>query len=178
MCRGFNEFLMKYKIEELAFNHLKIRSSLDRWSDLPINYHYAVDKSKLFLFKSSMFNIKLKRLRIYGPVFKINLEVLNKFSQLEHLEIFHCLKVDEVTRLLLQNLKLLKIKSENVLDLELDLPNLQALFFYCRSCENIKFNYPRSIQYLSLFDYDDYFLKFKNIEYLDCYSTLRISWHE
>ena len=177
VCRGFNVLLMKYKIEELVFDHLKIRSSLDKWSDLPINYHYAVDKSKLFLFKSSMFNIKLKRFKICG-YFEINLEVLNKFSQLEHLEIIYCFKIVEVTILSLQNLKLLKICSEDVLDLELDLPNLQALFLYCESYKNIKFNYTRSIQYLSISDYDDYFLKFKNIEYLDCYGTFSLSWLE
>ena len=123
-----------------------------------------------------MFNTKLKRLRIFSIDFKLNLEVLNKFSQLEHLEIEDCLKVDQVTRLSLQNLKALKIVLYNGLDLELDLPNLQALFIYCESYENVKFNYPRSIQYLSFYNYNDYFLKFKNIEYLDCYEEFSLSW--
>ena len=180
VCRRFKELLMKHKLEELVFYNFETVTNIHNWffNNQPINYQYAVDKSKLFLFKSSMFNIKLKRLRISRTGFRINLEVLNKFSQLEHLEIFHCLKVDEVTRLSLQNLKVLKILIDNVLDLELDLPNLQALFLNCRSYENIKFNYPGSIQYLSLYFYNDYFLKFKNIEYLECYAAYDLSWRE
>ena len=74
-------------------------------------------------------------------------------------------------KLSLNKLKALfiELRETNADLLELETPNLQSLDLYSfhdQFYESIKFNYPASIQYLSVYSYKAYFLLFKNVEYL------------
>ena len=180
VSRQFNEFLKRYTIKELVICNLD--ASRNNWffANQPINHHFLIAQSRVSLLNSSIFNIKLRRLRIEDSKnCELSLEDLNQFSQLEHLEICDYLKLDKYTKLSLQHLKVLKvILGKNTSSLiELDTFSLQALHLDCVTYENVKFNCPTSIQYLSTRSYNDYFLIFENVECLKCnYYAVNLDW--
>ena len=187
-CKKFNKILKGFKLKELVFYHsfldYDFHSHRRNWFSInePINQHNAIDIYNLFLIRSSIFYINLKRLRIddFFCNGAIDLEELNKFEQLETLElkIREWSVVDGVT-LSLNNLKHLSVRLNDSCPnyFQIDAPNLESLFIDCFSYDSIKFNYPLSIKCLSAYEFKDYFLMFSQIECLKIFDlTNDLKW--
>ena len=95
--------------------------------------------------------MKYLRIDCLNSKCEIKLEDLNRFKQLEKLEIEN-LKIDKDIKLSFNNLKTLSIDLEerNLNSFEIETPNLQALnlhFYPNELFKSIKFHYTASIQY-------------------------------
>ena len=179
-----------------TYDVIKIRKRNWFYSNQLVNPNNLINISKSFILNPTLFNVNhLKRLKIYGfgnsinyksdkycypdkdNDFKLvcsrfNLQTINKFNQLEHLEMQLGVLVESI-HLELTNLKILKIYLPKNFDsfIEINAPILQALklSLYQNAFELIKFCHPQSVQYLSINVYNSYFLIFKNITCLVSY---------
>ena len=62
--RQFNEFLKRYKIKKLIISNLDASRKNWFFANQLINHHFLIAQSRVSLLNSSIFNIKLRRLRI------------------------------------------------------------------------------------------------------------------
>ena len=186
------EFILKgYRIKELNIYNANERSAIQKksWWFTNQSIEHSIDTSKLLLMKSSLFNIKLKRLRIILPGEKLDFNIdlllgeeLSKFDQIEHLEIsLHRINLKQRNiKFSLPNLKVLQMQLGQELRtcIELETPNLKAIgikFVGDNSFGFIKFNYPLSIQHLNLTLFNNEYLILKNLVYLVCDSTTNLN---
>ena len=176
ICKRFKEMLYGFTIKELNIDHPNYRN-LSNWIFInqPVNPLYSTNQDNLVFSKiitSSLFNFKLKRLRIinFNECLRLNLAILNKFHRLEQLE---------------ANLKVFRINVHvynNIPNqIQIDTPNLSVLDLdwddIFKNCyEYIQFLHPLSIQYLFINSYWDYLLIFKNIKYLQCKRMDNLDW--
>ena len=160
-CKRFKEMLYGFTIKELNINYpnaLKLSNSI--FINQPANPLNLINQANLVFSKiitSSLFNFKLKRLRIayFYKCFLFNLADLNEFHQVEQLEISSAnLGVGDF-KLSLANLKVFRIivcyNFSN--QIQIDTPNLSVLGLdfqnnFTNCYNNIQFLHPLSIQYL------------------------------
>ena len=195
--RRFKLVVSEFRIKELIFRDLKKRLCVqhkDNWFHLnkPQNCHAIIDISRIKLLSSSIFKIQnLKRLFIseLGINGTINLDNVNEFKQLEHLEFsfyLNKINIDKNRKLSLSNLKSFSfsfirisddLKNEDINSIiEFDTPSLEAIRLSKGSdLVYFKFNNPSTIKYLSLTFYDEDTKIFKNVEYLCVLVEITIS---
>ena len=137
ICKLFKEMLYGFTIKELNIDHPNYRN-LSNWIFInqTVNPLYSTNQDNLVFSKiitSSLFNFKLKRLRIinFNECLRLNLAILNKFHQLEQLEIrITDLEVSDF-KLSLANLKVFRINVHvynNIPNqIQIDTPNLSVL---------------------------------------------------
>lgn len=182
VCKKLYFIVKEFKIKELIFN-FSDNCSKDIWffTNRPLNFKFNLENSKLFLLRTYRDNLvnNLKRLKIRQLDDKscISLVDVNKFLQLEQLDIFlkNC-KRKENERLVLVKLRTLSIKLLSSV-LEINAPNLIAFYLNnsnsIYSLKSIKFDCrPLSVRHLKIFTYHDVVeAVFSNLEYLECYRS-------
>ena len=177
VCKKFYQSLKVFKICELIFhNHDSLSLFRTNWAfvNQPISQLNSLSITYQPLLKAKpLFEINLKRLRINCEKNKIEINDLNKFHELEHLEMdTFCLKTEN-NKLSLNNLKILTIKFFEIkTSIEVDAPNLNSLNINCKPSDSIKFNYPLSVKKLQCHLFIDDFKIFENVEYLNVFSNL------
>ena len=185
--KKLNKLLKDYKIDELFFydasfyvSHLNYHFD---WamSKKPVLFRNLIEKSKLFILRNPFFQIfqieNLKSLKIdkyIGSFFnEFNLEDLNQFYQLVHLEIsLTSIRSKYENRLSLPNLIFFYFKMKfNKLDLMIDCPSLAFLSLAFKQndyLDNVRFEHLASIRYLRINRLINNVSIFKNIECLEC----------
>ena len=163
VSKEFYLAVKEYRVKELAFT----RRTKTRWfhSDLSI-YQHQIDYSMAFLLKRSSFNFDfLKRLKI-GRLSWIDLNVINKFKQLEELDIdLKNYEYRENKTLSLANLKVLFVFiSGRIPFLELDTPRLAKVCTF--SLKRLDFFHPESIRCIHTFFHNRKLSAFRNLEFL------------
>ena len=159
-----------YRIWSIAFT-----GGVDEWfhyTKLSSNHKYRLDFRKAGLLKRSSFNFGcLKRLKI-GESSLIDLDVINKFTPLEELDIeLKSYEKKNSRTLSLANLKVLCLFVPGVTrSVKLDTPRLAKVFTF--SLKNLQFVYPKSVRCIHAFRVAKLW-RFENLEYLtltDCYN--------
>ena len=162
-----------YRVREIAFT-----GRIHKWFHYttPItNHKHRVDFTMTSILRQSFFNFDyLKRLKIGRPSV-IDLDVINKFTRLEELDIDLKNYESEKSRTLsLANLKVLYLLVPSCLSyVELDTPRLAKLCSF--SLEVLEFVYPESIRCIHTFFHSGKLKTFRNLEYLaitDSYNQL------
>ena len=152
-----------YRVHEIAFTR-----RVDKWFHSTYSiYRHQVDYSMASVLKRSSFNFDyLKRLKI-GRFSSIDdLNVINKFAQLEDLDIDLKNYRNEQSRTLsLAKLQVLYLfMSEHLPYLELDTPRLYSLCTF--SLKGLEFFYPESVGCICAFRHIEKLTMFRNLEYL------------
>ena len=130
--KRFHNMIKDYKIEELSF-YDSIWRIKDIWLFImkPIYPINSINISKLSIFfNSSSLNLgNLKRLSITSikDDDNFNLDLLNRFINLEHLELDFESKWSKNNKLKLPNLRILMLNFNIRLKISIDAPNLNAL---------------------------------------------------
>lgn len=152
-----------YRIRELAFT----RRTKTKWfhSDHS-DYQNQIDYSMAAVLKRSSFNFDfLKRLKI-GRLSSIDLNEINKFTQLEELDIdLKNYENREAKILRLAHLKVLVVfASSRIPFLELDTPCLAKVCTF--SLKRLDFLHPESVRCIHTFAHNRKLSAFRNLEYL------------
>ena len=164
----------EYRIREIAFT-----GRVYRWFhySTPITDHkYRMDYSLASILKRSSFDFDfLKRLKIGRSSVIDDLDMINKFTRLEELDIDLKNYGDEKSRILsLANLKVLYLfMPESIPYLELKTPSLTKVYTF--NLKMLEFANPESVQCIHTFFHSGKLSMFRNLEYLtftDCYNEL------
>ena len=163
VSRALYSTVKAYRVREIAFTR-----RVDKWFHSEYStYRHQVDYSMASVLKRSPFNFDfLKRLKIGRFSAIDDLNVINKFTQLEELDIDLKNYRNEQSRTLsLVNLRMLHLfMSEHLQYLELDTPRLEKLRTF--SLKGLEFFYPESIQSIHAFHFAEKLPMFRNLEYL------------
>lgn len=167
VSKRFYFIVKEYRIRELAFT-LRVHW----WFHYgPANYRYRVDFANAAMLSRSSFNLDyLKRLKIgrrssIDRCSSIDLRQINKFVQLEELDIELEHHANMSRTLSLANLKVLYLdKSKHVPSLVLDTPRLAKVCTF--SLERLNFRWPESVRCVETFVHAGKLTTFTNLEYL------------
>ena len=162
--KRFNLMVKDFRIKEIAF----IRGTDYKWfHDAFLPYEHQVEYSKASVLKRSSFNFEhLKKLKI-GRWSSIDLNDINKFTQLEILDIdLKNYQNKKSLTLCLPNLRTLFVFVPPAVPyLELNTPRLWEVRTF--HLEKLEFVHPESIQIISTFSHGGHlFVVFPNLEYL------------
>ena len=171
VCKTVYLAVKEYRIREIAFT-----GRLYVWfhyATPTIDHKHRVDYPLGSIFSQSSFNFDyLKRLKI-GRYSSIDLDVINKFTRLEELDIDLKNYKNKMSRTLsLVNLKVIYLfTSEHLPYLELDTPCLGKVCTF--SLEKLEFIHPKSVCCIHTSFHSGKLSMFSNLEYLtftDSYS--------
>ena len=163
VSRALYSTVKAYRVREIAFTR-----RVDKWfhSDYS-TYRHQVDYSMASVLKRSPFNFDfLKRLKIGRFSAIDDLNVINKFTQLEVLDIDLKNYRNEQSRTLsLVNLRMLYLfMSEHLPYLELETPRLATVCTF--SLRGLEFFYPETVRCIHAFHLAEKLSMFRNLEYL------------
>ena len=199
VCKKFNYILKAYKIKELNFFKNEYDKK-DAWFNglRRINSMNSLHITKLSILNSLSFNLNhLKRLRTHNLKENVNfkLEDLNRFNQIEHLELFEIknwLQSQKMIKLKLDNLKLLFIYFEIELSLQIEAANLEVLnldyelldrneFSDYQPLKSINFLHPTTVKQLTVISNSFYSLSkldnlsiFTGVNHFNCNINSRL----
>ena len=163
VSRALYSTVKAYRVREIAFTR-----RVDKWfySDYS-TYQHRVDYSMASILKRSSFNFDfLKQLKIGRFSAIDDLNVINKFTQLERLDIdLKNYRNEQSKTLSLVNLRTLYLfMSKHLPYLELETPRLATVCTF--SLKGLEFFYPESIQSIHAFRDIEKLPMFRNLEYL------------
>ena len=161
------------KFDELIINFNKFSTNHWFYFYKSINAKYIVQCNMPKCFKSLSFKnhyVRLKRLKIDCLLNDFDIEQLNFFSKLEHLQILSFLELDEDKKLILSNLKILKLSMCSNYKLTIDAVKLEVL--NCNHLFQIQLAHANSIRQLEIENNFESLNGFCNLEILKIHSLL------
>lgn len=184
--KRFNSIVKSYDIKELAIVHFDdcwhekdsfyLKNHMDNWfsTTSSIRIENQQHLYNLNLLSNPAANlVYLRRLR-FSYFQNIKLDDLNKFTQLQILEMHGSLAIDSIRHLRLPELLALSLSIElkETGHLLIETPNLHSLDIKKSDLERTKFQYPLSIKYLIIDTYVACMSMFTNLECIDFYFFL------
>lgn len=181
---SINELIVRYKMQKCYWSFFADKSNGLR----PFDYNRYVGPNFFGFVKHSQFNLRnLKRLNVVTD--KVCFKMINKFDNLEYLQLSFCEYIGECKELKLSKLRSLLISSSARNTLHIDAPNLieveindqyerintQPVFELGNEDPhervNLIFKYPLTIKYFkthSIWSVEKV-IQFKNLEYYECF---------
>lgn len=174
VSKTLHSAVKEYRIQEIAFTR-------QIWSHTRSIYRHRIDASMTWMLRGSSFNFDYLKCLMISSLLPMDLSEINKFTQLEQLDIGLKNYRNEMSKTLsLANLKVLQVfeMPGNLPYLELNTPRLESMSTF--SLEKLDFIYPNSIRWIRTFHHCGKLSAFRNLEKLvfsDHYDELKSYTH-